>query len=150
MPNNTNPFENLSNQNIEALYPELYHKLKPHIDEIAYQLRNQRIDENVIEVVVEDILKRSGLYEYLDNICEMYDNDNDYIDSSVAVRSRGFGDIFRLPKSSDAQPRYQRRGNQGDNLFYYKNPYFQGYPSSPADFARLLFQQRLGRFHTDY
>ena len=61
MQTNTNPFENLSNQDLERMYPELYQKISPYIEDIAKQLRNQKIDENMLESIIRDIMENSGL-----------------------------------------------------------------------------------------
>lgn len=57
--------QNLKNemmvQNLQEMFPNLYDKIKPHIDEIAKELGNEGISADVIDSIIQEIMNSSGL-----------------------------------------------------------------------------------------
>lgn len=172
MQNNTNPLEGLSNQDLERMYPELYQKLKPYIEDIASQLRNQTIDQNMIDSIIQEILRNSGLSTAPgtpsmpstpsvpgtpggtcapDGTCPtdiMYD-DFDDMDAVQVQRWMNYGNINRgYPRSQYSYPNYNRRRR------YPTYPVYPIYPQysnvNPQDLVRILLLRQLFGYNPYY
>lgn len=126
MMNNQNQMQNITDQNLENMFPDLYQKMKPHIDEIANQLKNQQITENMIDAIVDEILRRSGIADL-----EGYmDEDMEEMEDTLAVqRYMNYG---RNPRQN--QYPYNRRRR-----------YPRYYNPSLQDLIRLMLMRQLWR-----
>ena len=135
MPSNMNPLNSFPNQNLQGMYPELYNQLMPYINDAINRYRGGQIDENTLESIVEDILIRSGLSEYMVD---------DYDDDEVipAQRMMNFGGQVGFGNQNNFRRRRRRR-----RPWYPQNQWGPGWqwnsPITPQNFIRLLLLQQL-------
>lgn len=162
---NTRPLEDLSNQDLERMYPELYQRLKPYIEDIGNQLRNQKIDEGMLQSIIQDILRQSGTSPtpYIapptpnsappapssprgtctSGSCPADIMDDDYYDADVmeVQLPMNFGNNYgRYPGNQN--PYYNRRRNR-----YPVYPVYPIYPMNynvnPQELVRILLLRQL-------
>ena len=148
MPTNTNPLDNLSNEDLSRMYPDLYKKLKPYIDDTANKVRNRELDQNMIQSIIDDILTRSGVSD------EMYEPDQsmETFDTIAVQRPMNFGNMFNRNQRNQYQHQdYNRRRTYP---IYPRYPVYPVYPInyglSPQELARLLLLRQLGGYNPYY
>lgn len=135
MPNNdNNPFslQNISDRNLQQMYPDLYNMILPYVERYADQMENGEISEEMIDSIVEDIMRRSGMSE---------DEDMDMEEEEENVPAQldlGYGGYFsRYPMPGpNPYPRRRRR----------RRRYPRYYISPMEDLIRLILLQQLGRY----
>lgn len=139
MNNSMIPMDNFSNVNPERQYPELYNQVKPYIDDAVRRFRSGEYDEGMLESIIQDILERSGLAQYM----TPPPADEEAIPAQRIMpygrRNQNWGQGWGW----NAPWRRHRRPMRP---WYPTYPYQQGYfwgGFSPQDFVRLLLIRRL-------
>lgn len=150
MQNDQNPLAYLTPQNLEIMYPDICNRIKPYIDDISMQLRNQNVSEEMIESIIQDISTRCGFTTTphsnacpLNSACPA-DNNNDFNTEAVAVqRNMNFGNRnFRNPRYPN-YPQRRRYPRYPTFPIYPTYPVFPVYPSSPEDIIRIMLLRQL-------
>ena len=152
MPNNTNTSDNNFNQDLETMYPDIYKKVKPYIDEIVSRYGDGQLSQSMIESMVQDILQRSGLSGYAAS-------DESY--ESEAIPTQGFmnyGNFFG--GLGNPQNQYPNHDNDRRRRRYPMYPVYPIYPTypiyprypglSPQELVRILLLQRLFGYNPYY
>lgn len=110
----------LFEQKLQELYPDLYRKIKPHMDAIARELQGQMISDSVLDAILEEIMNSSA----------MPPQDDDLGPAVPAIRSYG-----GYPRHYGYPIPYYRRGIYPG--YYYDN-------SSLDTLLGLMLLRRLG------
>lgn len=135
---------NFDYNNIEKLYPDIYEKVKPYIDDILSRLDKNEIDEETFEQIVRDILIRSGLW----GMMQPYSMPSSTIQDSLPVQLNfdpfgGYwGQGFGMPWWWNNNRRRRRWPP------YY--PPCRNCRLTPEDIIRILLIQRLWGGYTPY
>ncbi|MGE4549495.1 MAG: hypothetical protein AB7C89_08110 [Intestinibacillus sp.] len=113
----------ISEQELEEMFPDLYPQLKPYIDKIAELLRNQQLTASMINSFVDDILYRASAGNFQGETA------------------------YAIP----AQTNPRRRNRPYPRPYPLPYPYYPpfgypiyGYDFSPEDLVRIMLLQRLG------
>lgn len=122
MPQPSSPVPtDLTDQNLQELFPDLYNTIKPHIDQIAAELKKQEVTDSMIDSIVQEILLESGMTS------PETAQQNTMEPTLAPIYDMGYG---RYPNPYFRRRRYPR---------YYYN-------LSLEDLVRLMLLQQLGGY----
>lgn len=146
----------LDNHNMDSMYSELYYKIKPYIDSIADKLKNTEVDEDMIDSIVTEILKRVGISNNTmdNNSCPMgmCPNDMDMLfDFDDFIEFNNFDDfddndvlpVIRYAGSNRPRRRRPRQTRRRRPPVFPMYPVYPFYPNSPEDFVRWLLWREI-------
>ncbi len=115
----------ISEENMQEMFPELYPQLKPHIEHIAQLLQNQELTDSQIDAIVEEILKNSSMPNAVEPLQEP-------METTIATQPNHWRNYQPHPYPN---PYYRRR----------RYPRYY-YDLSLQDLVRIMLLQELWRY----
>lgn len=132
---NQPPLQNMSDQNMQDMYPDLYKMIAPYVQKYAEQLQGKNITDDMIDSIVEEIMMDNGMSDE-----DEYDMQIEAENSIATQFPIGYGNPYPSPRPYPYQTHRRRRHRR----------YPRYYVSPLDDLFRLILLQQLGGYYYRY